>query len=717
MATTVATMEARLSANTRDFDRDMGRADSRMGRIGASLARNAARAGIAIGVGLGVGAYKSIQAASDLNEQINKTNVVFRGSEKQIIKWSQGLSRSFGLSQRAALESAGTFGNMLVPMGLSREAAADMSMQMVELAGDMASFNNVDPTEALDALRSGIAGETEPLRRLGVDLRVAALEQFRLKQGIEETVAEMSAGERQQLIYEKIMHDSADAQGDFARTADSLPNLLRTLRAEVENLAAKLGQRLLPLATGAVSALSDLVSFIDKVAKAKSPTIALRIVWENVREAASDLWKGLGRFLFGGTTRTALKLDGGKILEWDERTHQGLVDAIAEGIAAVDWGEVSKQMAIGMIDATEDASIALYEWARQNVSVKNFVRLIGLEPDHDYGPDFKDWINSQLPNLQKLFKPNWNNLITFLRNEWRQFSGDVGRIWGRIKGPFVAVSNFIRDHWRTILAVMTLGLSETVIRSIESFNKIRDRAVAVFNHVRNFGRIVWGAITGFIQDVVDKVKELGQTIRNMVSRVTDPLRSVAGFFGDIAGAVGGAVGAVRGGGDFGMSLLAGGSGIVGLGRQLQSMGFSVGEHPAFGGVAPVHTQGSYHYQGRALDINADSHPWGEARALDWLYARLLPLYNSGVIKELLWRTAGHFDHLHLAMAQGGIVTKPTRALIGEAGPEAVIPLRRGGVGNTYNFNGPILDGEKLLRFIREADNRFGMNNGRPAFGV
>ena len=86
------------------------------------------------------------------------------------------------------------------------------------------------------------------------------------------------------------------------------------------------------------------------------------------------------------------------------------------------------------------------------------------------------------------------------------------------------------------------------------------------------------------------------------------------------------------------------SGIVALGRQLQREGYTVGEHPAFGGVAPVHVNGSYHYRGLAIDVNGG--PGGEPGSLDALYARLQG--KPGVV-ELLWRVKGHFDHLHVAV--------------------------------------------------------------------
>jgi hypothetical protein len=107
-------------------------------------------------------------------------------------------------------------------------------------------------------------------------------------------------------------------------------------------------------------------------------------------------------------------------------------------------------------------------------------------------------------------------------------------------------------------------------------------------------------------------------------------------------------------------------GIVGLGRQLQREGYQVGEHPAFGGVDPVHSPRSYHYRGMAIDVNADGWPGGEMSALDRLYARLKGM--PGVL-ELLWRVADHFDHLHVAMGPGGgrlagLVSRLKRVTVG-----------------------------------------------------
>jgi phage-related protein len=160
---------------------------SGMSRVGADLKsgfEKAFRPALIGFAAVAAGAGLAIKAASDLNEQVNKASVVFGKSAPAIVAWSQTTAKSLGISQRAALEAAGTFGNMLVPMGIARDRAAEMSKRMVTLAADMASFNNASPEETLQAIRSGLAGETEPLRKFGVFLSEARVKQEALNLGL-----------------------------------------------------------------------------------------------------------------------------------------------------------------------------------------------------------------------------------------------------------------------------------------------------------------------------------------------------------------------------------------------------------------------------------------------------------------------------------------------------------------------------------------------------
>jgi hypothetical protein len=225
-----------------------------------------ATVGLTLFAGASVIAFKkSIDAASNLTEQINKASVVFRGSEKIVIAWSETTSRSIGISQRAALEFAGVFGNMLVPMGFAREEAARMSTQLVELAADMASFNNASPEEVLEAIRAGLAGETEPLRRFGIFLSEARIQQIALNEGLVQGKEKLTSAGKAAAIYRIILKDTADAQGDFARTSDSFANSQRTTRAALEDVAARIGAVFLPAVTNASNALNDWLQDEDNI--------------------------------------------------------------------------------------------------------------------------------------------------------------------------------------------------------------------------------------------------------------------------------------------------------------------------------------------------------------------------------------------------------------------------------------------------------------------
>ncbi len=224
--------------------------------VGASFAAMTAGA-VAFGV-------KSIDLASDLNEVQNVVDTTFGSSADKINKWAKTAGESFGLSELAAKQYTSTMGAMLKSMGMSEDATTDMSIALAGLAGDMASFYNLDAADAFEKLRSGISGETEPLKELGINMSVANLEAFALSEGITTAYDSMTQAEQATLRYQYIMQATADAQGDFSDTSDSLANQQRILQMEVETLSADLGQALLPAALDVVEGLRSLVEWASQ---------------------------------------------------------------------------------------------------------------------------------------------------------------------------------------------------------------------------------------------------------------------------------------------------------------------------------------------------------------------------------------------------------------------------------------------------------------------
>jgi nucleoid-associated protein YgaU len=232
--------------------------------VGTSLTRNVT---LPLAVA-SAGIYKLVQAGSTLQESISKTNAVFGANAREVQDWSRTTSAAFGVSQQQALEAAGTYGNLFRAFGLGSKQAQDMSQNLVELAADMASFNNVPIDDALLALRSGLSGETEPLKKFGVALTDARLKEEALRLGlIKTTSGTLPIAIKSQAAYSLILKDTALQQGDVARTSEGFANQMKFLQAEVTNVKAQLGTALLPVVLKFVDVLrEDVVPLVQRFA-------------------------------------------------------------------------------------------------------------------------------------------------------------------------------------------------------------------------------------------------------------------------------------------------------------------------------------------------------------------------------------------------------------------------------------------------------------------
>ncbi|HNX64897.1 MAG TPA: hypothetical protein PKI60_06930 [Oscillospiraceae bacterium] len=304
------------------LDGDLGTANDKVKKSSGVLSGIAKGTAMAVGgafVAAGAAAVafgsKGVQLASDLSEVQNVVDTTFGDGADKINKWAKNAAESFGLSELSAKQMTGTMGAMLKSMGLAPKNVEEMSTSIAGLAGDFASFYNLDSEEAFEKIRSGISGETEPLKQLGINMSVANLEAYALSEGISKSYDSMTQAEQATLRYNYLMSVSADAQGDFAKTSDSLANKQRIMSMQIDSLAATIGETLLPIASEAVGAitemlgdedskawLNDLFSGIAKVAEEALPLLieaagklltALEPLLTNMLEPAMALLTGL----------------------------------------------------------------------------------------------------------------------------------------------------------------------------------------------------------------------------------------------------------------------------------------------------------------------------------------------------------------------------------------------------------------------------------------
>lgn len=236
-------------------------AEKRLSTVGKQFADFGRKATIGVTLPVVAGFGLALKAASDLSEQTNKVGVVFGKAGAEVLAFSKSAATGLGVSQRAALESAGVYGNLFRAIGLTETASAKMSTRLLTLTADLASFNNAAPEEVFEALRAGLVGETEPLRRFGVNLNEARIQQEALNLGLVKGKEPLDASVKAQAAYSLILKDTSLAQGDFARTSGGLANQSRILKAQLEDTAATMGTKLIPIAlkvVGVVSHLADL---------------------------------------------------------------------------------------------------------------------------------------------------------------------------------------------------------------------------------------------------------------------------------------------------------------------------------------------------------------------------------------------------------------------------------------------------------------------------
>ena len=211
-----------------------------------------------------------VDAASDLQEVQNVVDVTFGNSAAEIDAWAKTAINQFGLTETKAKQFASTLGAMMKSSGLAGKEIVEMSESLSGLAADMASFYNLDFDTAFQKIRSGISGETEPLKQLGINMSQANLEAFALEKGITKALDKMSQGEMVMLRYQYLMQATADAQGDFARTSDGYANSLRLLQSNLDSIKTKIGTAFLPILANATTGLNE---FIGKMTQTKPRTI------------------------------------------------------------------------------------------------------------------------------------------------------------------------------------------------------------------------------------------------------------------------------------------------------------------------------------------------------------------------------------------------------------------------------------------------------------
>lgn len=226
------------------------------------------------GLGFGAAIYKlkdfvssSIELGSNLTEVQNVVDTSFKTMSSAVNAFAKDAMYNFGLSETVAKKYMGTIGAMNNAFGFTEKASYDMAEAVTGLAGDVASFYNLESDEAFTKLKSIWTGETETLKDLGVVMTQTALDQYALNNGFGKTTAKMTEQEKVMLRFQYVTTALSDATGDFVKTQDTWANQTRVLSLRIESLKATMGQGFINLFTPILRGLNSILEKLSAVAE------------------------------------------------------------------------------------------------------------------------------------------------------------------------------------------------------------------------------------------------------------------------------------------------------------------------------------------------------------------------------------------------------------------------------------------------------------------
>lgn len=262
-------------------------------RQGNGLARTAIRWSL-FGISIRTVARYIGQSLNNFNEYVENVNLfsVSMGEyTQQAAEFAQRMQDVLGVDAGEAMRNMGLIQNLTTSFGIASDKAYILSKNITQLGYDFASFYNISSEEAFTKLQAAISGELEPIRRLGIDISTARLQQELFNLGIEANVNELNQADKSMLRYIAIMKQSTNAQTDMARTLNSPANMMRVFNAQVQLLARSLGSLFIPILN---AVLPPLIAFIQVVREAISAIASLFGVEVKFADVTSSVAPSLG---------------------------------------------------------------------------------------------------------------------------------------------------------------------------------------------------------------------------------------------------------------------------------------------------------------------------------------------------------------------------------------------------------------------------------------
>lgn len=480
------------------------------------LANKFKSVGTKMSVGLTVpitafGTY-AVKMASDLNEVQNVVDTTFENSSETINKFAKSAAEQFGISELSAKQFTGTMGAMLKSMGLGNKDITDMSIALSGLAGDMASFYNLDPEEAFEKLRSGISGETEPLKQLGINMSVVNLEAFAMSKGITKSYDSMTQAEQATLRYQYIMETTADAQGDYSKTADSTANKTRTTMLQFQTLSAELGQQLLPIVNDVLGALQSVIKWFNNLDASGKRVV---LILGGIALAIGPVATAIGGLI---TIGTGISKITEAMKKWEVVTK---LQAVATKAMTIAQGALNAVMNMNPISLIIIAIVALIA----------IIVLLWTKCEW-----FRDGVMAVINAIWSVIQ----TVATFIGNIFQTVFNVVSGVFNAIWSVVQTVFNFI---WTLVQNYVNFWI--TVWSTI--FNVVSTVLTTIWNTIQSVFNFIWGIISGVINSIISAFRNVANIVKSVFTSVKNAISNLfSGVVNIIKAPINGLIGLING---------------------------------------------------------------------------------------------------------------------------------------------------------------------------
>jgi len=447
----------------------------------------------AVVVGTGLGLFKLAESASDLGEAQNVVETTFKASGKAIEAWAKTTKASAGISETASTQWVGFMGAMLKSSGVSETAAEGMSEKLVQLTGDMSSFYNVDTKDMWEKLRSGISGETEPLKQLGINMSVANLQAYALSEGLKKPYKEMTQGEQTTLRYNYLMNLTKDAQGDFAKTlGTSFANQVRVAKLNIEDLGKSIGTVVLPYFLQLFKWVNEHMPQIQAII-----STAMKYIGIAIKTAADFIVKDIVPALV-------------KLYNWILPHIPQIKQLIIDNFKAM--GDILKIVADYVTNSLLPVFISFWNW---------------IQP---YIPAMRDVMVSAFGIIVSILQATGGFIGTYVIPVFQSLVKWCQENFPKMKDAVMQAYNYIKPSFDTLVQSIKTNLIPIIMGLWETFKKALPGIQSIFEIV--FPIIVW-----LIKQMLDAWNGLLILMKGAYDYLKPALDNLADLFSNVFGGI------------------------------------------------------------------------------------------------------------------------------------------------------------------------------------